>query len=85
MSKHVLEGEMLFGNNANENLLIPRMTLMSSDIKIPFKFQCRQFSLIVSYAMTINKRLGKSFLNVRIFLRKPIFSHGQCCSLQSEK
>ncbi|KAH1035116.1 hypothetical protein GYH30_055198 [Glycine max] len=37
----------------------------------------RQFSFIVSYAMTINKSQGQSLQNVGLYLPKPVFIHGQ--------
>ncbi|KAL8497716.1 hypothetical protein ACS0TY_021155 [Phlomoides rotata] len=41
-------------------------TLTPSDIKLPFKFQRRQFPL-----------MGQSLKNVGLLLKKPVFSHGQ--------
>ena len=43
----------------------------------PFKLKRRQFPIIVSYAMTINKSQGQSLACVGIYLPRPIFSHGQ--------
>jgi ATP-dependent DNA helicase PIF1 len=37
----------------------------------------RQFPIIVSYAMTINKSQGQSLDQVGLYLPKPVFSHGQ--------
>ena len=37
----------------------------------------RQFPIIVSYAMTINKSQGQSLEYVGLYLPKPVFSHGQ--------
>ncbi|CAH9125196.1 unnamed protein product, partial [Cuscuta epithymum] len=77
LGKHVLEAKVLTGISAGEKVLIPRMSLTPSDLRLPFKFQRRQFPLIVSYAMTINKSQGQSLSNVGLVLRKPVFSHGQ--------
>ncbi|KAK6158487.1 hypothetical protein DH2020_005801 [Rehmannia glutinosa] len=77
LSPHVLECKILTGANVGHKVLIPRMTLTPSDLRIPFKFQRRQFPLIVSYAMTINKSQGQSLSHVGIYLKKPVFSHGQ--------
>ncbi|XP_073120000.1 uncharacterized protein [Henckelia pumila] len=77
LGNHVLEGQILTGSNAGHIVLIPRMSLTPSDPRLPFKFQRRQFPLIVSYAMTINKSQGQSLSHVGLFLKKPVFSHGQ--------
>ena len=37
----------------------------------------RQFPIIISFAMTINKSQGQSLTNVGIQLPNPEFSHGQ--------
>ncbi|KAL8522768.1 hypothetical protein ACS0TY_012928 [Phlomoides rotata] len=53
------------------------MTLTPSDPSLPFKLQRRQYPIIVSYAMTINKCQGQSLSHVGLYLKRPIFSHGQ--------
>ncbi|XP_042043779.1 ATP-dependent DNA helicase pif1-like [Salvia splendens] len=73
LSDYVLEGQVLGGHK----VLIPRMSLIPSDPRLPFKFQRRQFPLVVSYAMTINKSQGQSLSHVGLFLRKSVVSHGQ--------
>ncbi|KAL1348519.1 hypothetical protein AAHE18_07G084700 [Arachis hypogaea] len=58
-------------------VFIPRIMLTPSDHRIPFRFQKRQFSIMVSYAMLINKSQGQSLSNVGLVLKKPVFIHGQ--------
>jgi len=41
------------------------------------KFQRRQIPIVVSFAMTINKRQGQSLKKVGIYLPSYVFSHGQ--------
>ncbi|CAH9100410.1 unnamed protein product [Cuscuta epithymum] len=77
LGNHILEAKVLTGISAGQKVLIPRMSLTPSDVRLPFKFQRRQFPIIVSYAMTINKSQGQSLSKVGLFLRKPVFSHGQ--------
>ncbi|CAH9070140.1 unnamed protein product [Cuscuta epithymum] len=77
LGDHIIEALMMHGENAGEKFLILRLTLTPSDISLPFTFQHRQFPLMVSYAMTINKKHGQSLENVGIFLRQPVFTHGQ--------
>ncbi|XP_019184265.1 PREDICTED: ATP-dependent DNA helicase PIF1-like [Ipomoea nil] len=77
LGDHVVEAKILFGSNAGTKVLIPRLSLTPSDPKLPFKFQRRQFPLMLSYAMTINKSQGQTFSTVGLLLKKPIFVHGQ--------
>ncbi|OIT28039.1 hypothetical protein A4A49_53946 [Nicotiana attenuata] len=72
-----LENRVIEGNMAGEKVFIPRMTLTLSDARIPFKFQRRQFPIVVSFAMTINKSQGQSLSHVGLFLKKSVFTHGQ--------
>ncbi|XP_057811274.1 uncharacterized protein LOC131025497 [Salvia miltiorrhiza] len=77
LGHHVLEAQILTGDNANQKILILRMSLTPADPRLPFKFERRQFPLIVSYAMTINKSQGQSLSHVGLFLPRPVFTHGQ--------
>ena len=49
---------ILVGNKIAEVVLILRMTMIPNNEVVPFKFQRRQFPLIVSVAMTIKKSQG---------------------------
>ncbi|XP_031092244.1 ATP-dependent DNA helicase PIF1-like [Ipomoea triloba] len=77
IGEHVVEGSILAGPNAGTRVLIVRMTITPSDTRLPFKFNRRQFPLMLSYAMTINKSQGQTLSNVGLILRKPVFVHGQ--------
>lgn len=77
LGNHILEAKVITGSNAGYKVFIPRMTLTPSDPRLPFKFQRRQYPLIVSYAMTINKSQGQLLLHVGLYLKRPVFSHGQ--------
>ena len=77
MGKFVFEGRVISGSNIGEKVFIPRLSLSPFDVKIPFKFQRRQFPIFVSFSMAINKSQGKSLKNVGIYLPSPVFSHGQ--------
>ncbi|KAL1343978.1 hypothetical protein AAHE18_08G015400 [Arachis hypogaea] len=41
------------------------------------KFQHRQFPLVVSFAMTINKSQGQTLSTFGLYLPRPVFTHGQ--------
>ncbi|CAH9068975.1 unnamed protein product [Cuscuta epithymum] len=77
LGDHVLEGRILTGVSAGQKVLIPRLSLTPSDTSLPFKFHRRQYPLMVSYAMTINKSQGQSLSRVGLLLKKPVFTHGQ--------
>ncbi|OIT30628.1 hypothetical protein A4A49_52816 [Nicotiana attenuata] len=77
LENRVIEAKVLSGNMAGQKVFIPRMTLTPSDARIPFKFQRRQFPIVVSFAMTTNKSQGQSLSHVGLFLKKPVFTYGQ--------
>ncbi|KAL7085980.1 hypothetical protein ACP275_14G310800 [Erythranthe tilingii] len=77
LGNRVLEAKIISGSNVGQKVFIPRLSLTPSDSRIPFHFQRRQFPIVLSFAMTINKSQGQSIQNVGLYLEKPIFSHGQ--------
>ena len=54
-----------------------RIRLSPSDKKIPFRFNRRQFPLTLCFAMTINKSQGQTLFRVGLYLKDPVFTHGQ--------
>nr|KAJ0191770.1 hypothetical protein LSAT_V11C800451820 [Lactuca sativa] len=77
LGNRVIEAEIIPGSNIGNRTFIPRMTLTPSEKRIPLTFQRRQFPLAVCFAMTINKSQGQSLSKVGLFLRQPVFTHGQ--------
>ncbi|XP_019155261.1 PREDICTED: uncharacterized protein LOC109152142 [Ipomoea nil] len=77
LADRVIEAELMDGANKGTKVLIPRMSMSPSDTRLPFKFQRRQFPLMLSYAMTINKSQGQTLSHVGLLLKKPVFVHGQ--------
>ncbi|XP_015970872.1 uncharacterized protein LOC107494328 [Arachis duranensis] len=77
MGNHVIECKTLTGNKAGSIILIPRLNLISNSETLPVRFQRRQFPIIMSFAMTINKSQGQTLSKVEIYLPMPIFTHGQ--------
>ncbi|CAH9106758.1 unnamed protein product, partial [Cuscuta europaea] len=77
LGDHILEAKVLTGRSMGQQVLIPRLSLTPSDVRLPFKFQRRQFPIMVAYAMTINKSQGQSLSHVGLLLKKPVFCHGQ--------
>ncbi|KAD2805097.1 hypothetical protein E3N88_38474 [Mikania micrantha] len=77
LGDRVIEAEIISGSNIGTRAFITRIPLTPSDKKIPFKFQRKQFPIVVCFAMTINKSQGQSLSKVGLFLKDPVFMHGQ--------
>ncbi|KAF1858618.1 hypothetical protein Lal_00044651 [Lupinus albus] len=77
MTNHVLEAKIMSGKNVGHIIYILQMSMSPSQTPWPFKLIRRQFPIIVSYAMTINKSQGQSLESVGLYLPKPVFSHDQ--------
>jgi len=58
LGNHVIEAKIITGKNIGNLVYIPRMSMSSSESPWPFKLVRRQFPIIVSFAMTINKSQG---------------------------
>jgi hypothetical protein len=68
---------LLIGAHAGETVFVPRTAMNTTDVKCPFTLQRRQFPIRVCYAMTINKSQGQTLSRVGLYLKKPVFTHGQ--------
>lgn len=77
MADHIIEAKIISGKNIGNLTYIPRMNMSPSQSPWPFKLNRRQFPIILSYAMTINKSQGQSLDKVGLYLPKPVFGHGQ--------
>ncbi|XP_035842029.1 uncharacterized protein LOC110923677 [Helianthus annuus] len=77
LGDRIIEAKVISGNNIGTRTFIPRINLSPSDKRIPFKLQRRQFPIAVCFAMTINKSQGQSLSKVGLFLKQPVFTHGQ--------
>ena len=78
LGNHVIEATIMSGRNIGDQVFIPRMLMSPSNTaSLSFMFQRRQFPLSVCFAMTINKSQGQSLSRVGLYLRRPVFTHGQ--------
>jgi ATP-dependent DNA helicase PIF1 len=77
LGQRVLCCIVLTGCKVGTEVFIPRIDLNTTDVKWPFILQRRQFLVRVCYAMTINKSQGQTLSTVGLYLRKPVFTHGQ--------
>lgn len=75
LSYNIIEGTILSGKYKGENVLIPRIPIISNDL--PFEFKRLQFPGRLSFAFTINKGQGQTLKVAGLDLSKPCFSHGQ--------
>ncbi|XP_071739529.1 uncharacterized protein [Rutidosis leptorrhynchoides] len=77
LTEKMIEAKILTGTHVGKLTCVPRMLIVPTDKRIPFRFQRRQYPLSVCFAMTINKSQGQSLSHVGLFLERPVFSHGQ--------
>ena len=77
MLSRVIQCEISIGEKSGKRVLIPRMPLITTDIKLPYDLKRIQFPLRPAFAMTINKSQGQSLKYVGIWLNEPVFTHGQ--------
>jgi hypothetical protein len=77
LKSYVIKAKVLTGTSTGEQVIISRIDLIPSDEDLPFQLRRRQFPIRLAFAMTINKSQGQTFDKVGIFLRTPVFSHGQ--------
>ncbi|KAG5622894.1 hypothetical protein H5410_008112 [Solanum commersonii] len=75
---HVISAIISSGDFKNKHVFIPKIPLLASqDEKLPVPFKRTQFPIRLCFAMTINKAQGQTLDFVGIYLREPVFSHGQ--------
>jgi ATP-dependent DNA helicase PIF1 len=75
---NAVDAEIVGGQHAGKRVFLPRIPMSpSDDISLPFKMIRKQFPILLSFAMTINKAQGQTIPNVGIYLPEPVFSHGQ--------
>ncbi|XP_037931573.1 ATP-dependent DNA helicase PIF1-like [Teleopsis dalmanni] len=72
---NVIHAMILKGKFKSDEVLIPRIPMISIDM--PFEFKRIQFPIRLAFAMTINKSQGQSFSVCGLNLENACFSHGQ--------
>lgn len=72
---NLIEAIIITGKYKNEQVLIPRIPMINSDMT--FEFKRLQFPVRLAYAMTINKAQGQTLKIVGLNLEDECFSHGQ--------
>ncbi|KAM0887151.1 hypothetical protein ACQ4PT_029235 [Festuca glaucescens] len=77
LGDRVIQAVIMTGSHIGDVVYIPRIELISNKTRWPFLLKRRQFPVRVCYAMTINKSQGQTLSFVGIYLKQPVFSHGQ--------
>ena len=73
--KFVIEATILTGKFKGDDVLIPRTSMIPSDM--PFQFKRLQFPVRLAFAITINKAQGQSLKICGVDLECGVFSHGE--------
>nr|XP_027093828.1 uncharacterized protein LOC113714241 [Coffea arabica] len=78
LGQHTISAEIVFGHHRGKRVFIPRIPLQTPDNdKNGIPFIRTQFPVRLCFALTINKSQGQTLDYVGIYLREPVFSHGQ--------
>lgn len=72
---NVIKATILNGKSKGEDVLIPRIPIIPTNM--PFGFKRLQFPVRLAFSMTINKAQGQSLQVCGLNLESPCFSHGQ--------
>ncbi|GFX88198.1 ATP-dependent DNA helicase [Trichonephila clavipes] len=72
---NVIEATILTGKFKGEDVLLPRIPMIPTDM--PLEFKRLQFPVRLAFAMTFNKAQGQSLQVCGLNLENPCFSHGQ--------
>lgn len=75
LMNNVIQAIIIRGKFSGEEVLIPRIPMIPTDL--PFEFKRIQFPVRLAFAMTINKSQGQSLQVCGLNLEFPCFSHGQ--------
>lgn len=75
LSPNLIEATIISGKCKGEEVLIPRIPMISTDL--PFDFKRLQFPVRLAFAITINKAQGQSLSVAGLNLENSCFSHGQ--------
>ena len=75
--KNNFDKTLFAGKNIGDKIFIRIMNLVTFDLGLSFKFQRRQFSISICFALTINKSQCQSLSRIRLYLPRTIFAHEQ--------
>ena len=74
----LLKATIANGEFKGRTVLIPKTMMQPADESVfGFEWQRMQFPVRVAFAMTIHKSQGQTLKMAGVWLRTPVFSHGQ--------
>jgi ATP-dependent DNA helicase PIF1 len=77
LGNRVIEARLMTGTHLGVSVAVPRIILNATSPKWSFVLQRWQFPVRVCYAMTINKCQSQTLQKVGVYLKNPVFMHGQ--------
>lgn len=77
LGKNLICARVIGSTHNGEVVYIPQMNLIPSGANVSITFERRQFPLVLSFAMTINKSQGQTLSRVGLYLPRPVFTHDQ--------
>jgi ATP-dependent DNA helicase PIF1 len=75
LTPNLIQATILAGKFKGEDILIPRIPMITNDLS--FEFKRLQFPVRLAFAITINKSQGQTLKVAGLNLMEPCFSHGQ--------
>lgn len=75
LTPNLIEATILSGKHKGEDILIPRIPMITTDLS--FEFKRLQFPVRLAFAITINKSQGQTLNVAGLNLQHSCFSHGQ--------
>ena len=78
LKHNIIDAVISSGEFAGKQVFLHRICFrVENDPNSPISFERMQFPIRLCFAMTINKAQGQTLDYVGIYLREPVFSHGQ--------
>ena len=75
---NIIEKQKLLQEKTGKKVFIPRITLNTGESSsLPFILYRKQFPITLTFCMSINKSQRQSFDYVGLYIKRPLFSHGQ--------
>jgi ATP-dependent DNA helicase PIF1 len=72
-----IDAETVLGQHAGKRVFLPQIPLCPSDDQLfPFQLKRKQFTIRLSFAMTVNKSQGQIIPNLGVYFTALVFSHG---------